>query len=809
MKTSKGSKKNSISFILSKIIIIIICLFLVSNQSLAQNPMSGTYLIGMGDNTDFLDIQTAMDALYLNGIEATTIIKIQEGTYNERIGIGQIPGVSENHRLIFESENQDATSVIIQHAQGSTIRLINANNITFQYLTIISNDSNKGAFALDIVESKYILVKNCILAQNNEMPITVSSRAAICIESSFNAGTSLVDIRNNVINGNGTGIALDGDHDEINIINNKIESQGKYAIYGSRTKDINVIGNEISKEIYTNFSTRWLFEDNVFEDVVDVEYANFTNNIFYKNATLEGAFADRNTFYDIVHSDLGTLSNNSFYASFFSSHKDNVIFRHNNCYATIRFSFCDFLTLRANKFHDDFSANFSDYGEVFNNFFFQEHSYGHSAYLTIVHNNYGADGKLYLSGGNATVQSNNFTQKIEGAERPDHNISHNNYYPSGGQHDDYPYFIPQNYVSEEDIHAQNPTLVGKGEYFEDFSIDIDGRNRFEPPTIGANEICLEQEQVIEVYCGDKVQLSFCDLPEEGTYQWQPEEGLSDPQARFPIATITEDVDYVVTELESGWSAGVQVNLKSLDSLNFITEDTINLYCGEEYPINLHAHPYGNLTWFPVLGVLDTTIFNPILHPSITTTYIASMDIPNCGVLMDTILAIVDTLPTADFTITYNETFTAIDCTNKSFCADSYQWDFGDNETSTEVHPMHLYDTAGVYMVMLIASNDFGVDTFLYNVLISEIVNTNEIKEDVKLKVFPNPVKDLLTIEMSMDFSNSYTIQLYQANGILVKSLEQQNLQAVEIPISSLPNGIYFLRLITENGDDIVRKILKI
>jgi len=41
---------------------------------------------------------------------------------------------------------------------------------------------------------------------------------------------------------------------------------------------------------------------------------------------------------------------------------------------------------------------------------------------------------------------------------------------------------------------------------------------------------------------------------------------------------------------------------------------------------------------------------------------------------------------------------------------SWNWDFGDGNTSNVQHPTHTYPTAGVYTIKLIVGNDFGADT---------------------------------------------------------------------------------------------------
>jgi gliding motility-associated-like protein len=52
-------------------------------------------------------------------------------------------------------------------------------------------------------------------------------------------------------------------------------------------------------------------------------------------------------------------------------------------------------------------------------------------------------------------------------------------------------------------------------------------------------------------------------------------------------------------------------------------------------------------------------------------------------------------------VPYNAEFT-----NTSLAGQSFQWDFGDGGTSTDINPTHLYSTAGTYTITLIA-NDPG------------------------------------------------------------------------------------------------------
>ncbi|HNR53768.1 MAG TPA: gliding motility-associated C-terminal domain-containing protein [Flavobacteriales bacterium] len=59
---------------------------------------------------------------------------------------------------------------------------------------------------------------------------------------------------------------------------------------------------------------------------------------------------------------------------------------------------------------------------------------------------------------------------------------------------------------------------------------------------------------------------------------------------------------------------------------------------------------------------------------------------------------------ADFNSTVNCLPAPVSFSNASYGASSYEWSFGDNSTSTQSSPSHVYATPGVYTVRLVASN---------------------------------------------------------------------------------------------------------
>ncbi len=68
-------------------------------------------------------------------------------------------------------------------------------------------------------------------------------------------------------------------------------------------------------------------------------------------------------------------------------------------------------------------------------------------------------------------------------------------------------------------------------------------------------------------------------------------------------------------------------------------------------------------------------------------------------------------PSAGFNIAQGEeNFLEYTFSNTSTNATNYEWDFGDGNMSTEESPVHVYETAGEYVITLTANNDVGLST---------------------------------------------------------------------------------------------------
>ena len=132
-------------------------------------------------------------------------------------------------------------------------------------------------------------------------------------------------------------------------------------------------------------------------------------------------------------------------------------------------------------------------------------------------------------------------------------------------------------------------------------------------------------------------------------------------------------------------------------------------------------------------------------------------------------------------------------TNSSTNANGHFWDFGDGLTSIDTNPWHNYTQTGTFTVMYIAIN--GVcenDTAWTTIQVIDDVSLTENTE--QFKVYPNPVVDNLTIELTILEQNT-VVSVIDSRG---RTISTENLKSKThtIKTNHLESGLYFLKIIS-------------
>lgn len=208
-----------------------------------------------------------------------------------------------------------------------------------------------------------------------------------------------------------------------------------------------------------------------------------------------------------------------------------------------------------------------------------------------------------------------------------------------------------------------------------------------------------------------------------TYQWSsnfdPNIGNTPTIDIQPAITTT----YTVTVSDNCGNSATETIVYTITSPPL----TVTMSPGAEIcpgdSIQISVSPTGGFGSFfylwPHSGETTSSVY---VHPNETTTYtvIVSDECQTFVVNGSTEIRVVK--PTANFTITSETVFNnlPIQFQNLTIDGETYVWDFGDNQSSTDVHPSNTYLDPGFYIVTLIAYDDKGcTDTIMRPIEIEE------------------------------------------------------------------------------------------
>jgi PKD repeat protein len=141
--------------------------------------------------------------------------------------------------------------------------------------------------------------------------------------------------------------------------------------------------------------------------------------------------------------------------------------------------------------------------------------------------------------------------------------------------------------------------------------------------------------------------------------------------------------------------------------------------------------------------------------------------------------------------------------NESTGAISYDWDFGDSQTSTDVAPSHAYTSAGSYTVTLTAVYyNCSTQTTRTVVVNHTSVGQSETLAAAGLYVYPNPTDGLLHIRAAEGARQPELLRVADLQGRTLEgySLQRQPDGTLRADLHRLPAGVYMVTV--RSGDAI-------
>jgi gliding motility-associated-like protein len=176
----------------------------------------------------------------------------------------------------------------------------------------------------------------------------------------------------------------------------------------------------------------------------------------------------------------------------------------------------------------------------------------------------------------------------------------------------------------------------------------------------------------------------------------------------PIHTYSNNGTYTVTLVSSNGTCSDSIKLPVNINLVFPAVASGPTYCYGNSS-NLNASGGTSYSWTPSIGLSSTNVSNPITNASITTVYSVAINntITGCSRTLTTQVT-VNPKPTANYTYSVNACGGGVTfASTSSSDVNTWNWNFGNTQTSTAQNPYQFYNPGGTFSVNLIASNAFG------------------------------------------------------------------------------------------------------
>ncbi len=142
---------------------------------------------------------------------------------------------------------------------------------------------------------------------------------------------------------------------------------------------------------------------------------------------------------------------------------------------------------------------------------------------------------------------------------------------------------------------------------------------------------------------------------------------------------------------------------------------------------------------------------------------------------------------------------------------SYEWNFGDGNISTETNPIHQYSESGDYVVTLITTHSCGISEMSIAINVDADNQTTSIDKIEGLEHFvmhPNPASSTVHIDAILDKVDEVVVTITNTLGELVIT---ENVQRKEVNlvlnVAQLEVGVYNLQMSTANGSIVQQLII--
>lgn len=808
-----------------------------------HNSLSGTYTIGSSGVYNFNSITEFLKVGEKFGVCGPVTVKLMDTVTVGNFDLKPFQGMSNVNTVTFTSSNglAEASKVIYSPTASSEnyiFRLYEASNFQFDGLTIENNTTLTYGRVFDIWGSDNIEITNCVIispsissSNSNGVRVYYSNQGVYIPSNDFKLSNS------HVIGGSkGISVYLNTAATSSNIIisNNVIENSYSQGIEVQRVNNLQLVQNVIlSNSSYSYATAVYLYQ--IKGGLISGNYVNGNANWPSRGLYLSGVQGDLSKNVKVNNNRVSLLASN---VSYGVNAYDPMFaeFAHNSIY------------LKGGISSNALVVDNGLYNYLYNNI--------------VVNDSVGV--ALKVNGNPIYKSNNNSLSASVGVVVDDNGTDYVllSQWTAASGFDSNSLSVAIPFADVSSLTVCNDSLFAAGKSLTGIVTDFEGDLRGSVPCIGADEFkSLAQYQQIPdpVLCqGDSltIELTYFDtviwngLDTAKTFQVTNSGNvmveiidqcfsITDTiivAAQVP-AVINNDViceggqTTFTTGINNGtylWSTGdtsSQISLVSEQPLSVQVEDEFGCFSSDSIYVELinSVNLNGDKVFCEGSSVvLDANTPGVYLWSDASTGQTLAVNSPgqysiqvlNKGCSSSDTIEVLEILNPVPSFVDSSDAFTVV-FTNTSTNVDansSYFWDFGDGNSSTDEHPIHLYDWTHedslTVTATLTVSNVCGDFVYQNQVRYGQAVSVNSLNLQESLYVFPNPSNGMFNIKGNVNSNLPAEVGVYTISGALVhKQIANPTNQTLNVSVNLIGQapGVYLLR-VTSLNDVSVYKI---
>jgi hypothetical protein len=820
--------------------LVILFFFLVPRHGNAQ--LSGIYSVG--DSTcAFVTIQDAIDSLLQVGTAGNVCFRIKPGEYSSFSLSGYQPG-QPGDTLFFQAEPGTPGEVVIR---GET-RVTNSSSVYFRHLRF-EPWSGQELSCVGVDGSDRIRFDTCAFINPYSNCFT-SMEALLSLSFPYYGSAKTISVTASVISSPDYTIYIYGATGVVGFLNDTIS--GAIDWFAAGTKSY-YTGNVFNLNPIYMTNADQTFRGNTFNGTYLNMEGDFYSNTFHCPVYLSAGRIYNNCFTstcNVLQSNMVSVLNNRFEQDFDLIYCNNSTIAYNRFLSTASFV-GDGSSVTGNFFYG--ITEFTQGGgyRIKNNNFSPDGSLNMQYTGGEVENN--NIGSMYIrQPAITTISNNNYNPAASGFV----NIYGMNpfFYDPG-------YVSSTDLHATNPALIRKSTRL---DATNGIRYDVDSIPRKTIPTIGANEICFSfQYDTVTLKCDslcldlcmdsaqgyywtpsslfiDSTSLSPVIHPASGCWARLNKSGTGTIDSVFvnvsnslPVASGTAVIsdltvhftnmsvcaDSIRWDFGDGTSGtgndmyhifpGYGLYESKLYAFNSLGSDSLPLQlfltclpyitftvCGDSVTLESCLSDFNGYYWSPSYLFRDSTEKSPVIFPETNISiYLNHVGQP---MLTWTNIFVYPAIPEASMTYTVDSLYVSF--TDRSKCADSVRWDFGDGSSSSLRNPVHQYPGRDSYSGYLYAFSMMGSDTARFTI---DLTGTGQSGLQ-GFKIWPNPATSFLVVDPG-NAMLPYSLCITDISGrqILTVSGIRNRYQA---DVSALSPGIYLVQ-VQSAGLSLVRKIV--